>query len=517
MPQHIAHVTHHSPIDPHQRFGDSSLGGKGRYRLTPNGGRRSPLLRAFNAVQRKATRVANALAFGLRARPQAREALRQCSHRVGDVFRVLSRPDRQSPGAIDECVNACIEASQTLAAMPGAAGTSAYGYVKARMGVHLNAMSLERLCVLKAGLANALDDSLDLGNDIADFLNDLSDAVNQQLEARGKQAVHHLLKAMAHPYAGMQAPGVLQTCARQFDTVMATLPQNWPGKTSLVEAMHDSLPEMSEQQLSALCARLRPIATSSALPAPAVPPSQQSLVTQASRLLHEVFYPEIPVWLAPADTQVAADSIQAIADRELAAMAVQETPLHTLSSERIPTRIGFQFVRDLRSAHYFVELENGQRQLLLDPQALASQGTPEYVRQMEEASATLLNLTGGDEEWLYHVSRFAHQGLVAFSQWALSSDDSPVKLDGHQGTLVKGEGSHELCGYRLRREGDRIVIRAEYTMIKPEYLQTDPDMIELDPERSGARFCIEVAVGRDGTIERRGPVTSTSLVQRKGG
>lgn len=517
MPLHVSNVAHYAPIDPHQHFGDSPLGGN-RYRRTPSGKRRSPVLRAFSFVQRKGIRVANALACGPRAKPQAREALRKCSHRVGDIFRLLSHPDKQSPKAVDECVNACIEASQAVAALPGAAGTSPYGYVKARMRVHLDAMNLTQLSMLKAGLDKAKDDSLDLGDDIADFLDTLTNEVNQQFEARAKQAVQRLLQAIAHPHAEMRAPNVLQACARHFDTAMAALPKDWPGKTDLTEALHDSLPEMPAKELSALCARLRPLVTSSAPQVAEGPRSQQSLVTEASKLLHEIFYPEMPVWLASAETQVAADSIQAIVDTELVAMDAQQTPLHTLVSPDIPTRMSSQFVRDLRSAHYFVELPNGQRQLVLDPKTVASQGTPEYLRQMEDASATLLALTGGDEEWLYHVSRFAQQGLLSFSQRALASDDSPTTLDGQQGTLVKGHGSHELCSYRLRRDGDRIVIRAEYTMIEPEYLQerTESNMIELDPKRSGARFCVEVAVGRDGTIERIAPVTSASLVQRKG-
>lgn len=514
MPIHAA--TRTSTPDPYKQFGDSPLGGKGRYCVTPNGKRRSVVLRAWNAVKRQGEHVANVLApSGTRAKPQFREALRICSHQVGNVFRVVSQPGLPSQDAVDQCINACIKASQSVAALPGAGATTAQAVIKARLEVHLNAMNMQQLLALKTGLDKVMANAVEGGDDIANFLSTLANAVHQQLKARATQAAQHLLKAMTHPNARMREPQVLQVCVDRFEAAMAALPPD--RRKSLIEVLEERLPEMSTRSLGTLCHRLQPGIDSSIRPDTQVAPSGADLLPLARALIQGVFTAETPFWLALGTPVQAQQAVQAIARQELQDQAAQEVQLHALTSQKIPVKMSHQFVRELRSAEFRVARADGQPDRLLDPKTLASQGTGEYLEQMEQACAKLLALTGGDQNWLYHVSRFCHQGLVSFASKALASEHSPVSLDGLRGPLLKGEGSHELTSYQLRREGEKIVIRAEYTITQPEYLMDaeSANPHELNPERSGARFAIEVDVDREGSIELRAPVTVVSALRRK--
>lgn len=251
-----------------------------------------------------------------------------------------------------------------------------------------------------------------------------------------------------------------------------------------------------------------------------IPPSQAELFAQAQQIASSLFKLNIPFALVGRTPQVAGRQIQAIARQELDDQSAQPEQLHALSSTpdvRIPARMTHQFVRELRSADFAVEFEEGVRQPLLNTATLASQGTPEYLQQMAQASTKLLALVDGDEEWLYQVSRFCHQGLLSVSQKAQQPERSPFELNGVRGQVVKGAEGQELSAYTLRREGDRILVRGEYTITKPEYL-IDPlsgDTVELDPELSGARFSIEIAVSRDGTVEIVSPVTVASALHAK--
>ena len=64
-----------------------------------------------------------------------------------------------------------------------------------------------------------------------------------------------------------------------------------------------------------------------------------------------------------------------------------------------------------------------------------------------------------------------------------------------------------------------MVIRAEYTVGEAQaiYNHATATWTELDPERSGARFRLEVAVGRDGTVELVAQATLVCELHPKNG
>lgn len=234
-----------SARDPLERFKDSPFGRK-RYRTIPGTEKqRSTLRRLQLSLQRAGTRIANVLApKGTRMEPKFREALRDCSHRVGDLIGILSRPAPQDPDTIDQCVNACIEASVMLADLPGAADISAQAYLKARLAVHCHAMSVKQLIALQQGLNHAMTSA---AVNIEEFLTMAVEAVNEQLGQCATLATQHLLKALAHSKADLRTPDVLRACMHRLDSALAAMP---PGRGPRMSRVLD--PELSKLSLEQL-------------------------------------------------------------------------------------------------------------------------------------------------------------------------------------------------------------------------------------------------------------------------
>lgn len=237
-----------SARDPLERFKDSPLGRK-RYRTIPGTEKqRSTLRRLQLSFKRAGTRMANALApKGTRMEPKFREALRDCSHRMGDLMGILSQPYRRSSYTIDQCVDACIQASEWLALLPGNTDTSAQDFVQARTKVHLEAMSLPQLIELRRGLDSEIGDTQ---GQIETFLTTLSNAVDKQLEQCAALAVQQLLKALTHRDASLRTPEVWRACMRRFDDAIAALPPQRRPMMSAVLARE--LSNLSTPQLKQL-------------------------------------------------------------------------------------------------------------------------------------------------------------------------------------------------------------------------------------------------------------------------
>lgn len=147
---------HTIPLD--TRFHDAPMGGTGRYRIRPGGARRSPLSRAVASFSRKLSRLANAIAPGqTRAEPRLREALRRCSHRVGDLVGELARAGR--PGTQARDLQARLRdaqaAADALARLLDAPGTppdiTRESIIGQRLSVHLSALGLDQLVALAHG------------------------------------------------------------------------------------------------------------------------------------------------------------------------------------------------------------------------------------------------------------------------------------------------------------------------------------------------------------------------------
>jgi len=140
------------------RFFDAPLGGAGRYRSRPGGARRSPISRALASFSRKLSRLANAVAPGqLRAQPRLRAALRDCSHRMGDLVGEVVRAAHHDPElrALGTHLQNLYTAADRLATLLDAPGTAHHdtreSIVGQRLAVHLRALGLDHLVALALG------------------------------------------------------------------------------------------------------------------------------------------------------------------------------------------------------------------------------------------------------------------------------------------------------------------------------------------------------------------------------
>lgn len=249
MPNKIAPAPHNAVVDPHKRFGDSALGGKERYRTLTSGTPRPSLRQLQLFLQRTGTRAANALApKGVRTEPRFRAGLQHCSHKVGNVIGLLSQPPGDmDPDTIDRCANACIEACEFLAALPGAAGTSADDLLKARLSVHCQALGLKQLIAFKKGIDQAMPAA---DGNIKALLSFATEAVDEQLEQYATLAAQQLLKSLAHPDAELRTPEVWRACMRRFDSALAAMPPERRPRMSRV--LEPELRKLSLEQLKRL-------------------------------------------------------------------------------------------------------------------------------------------------------------------------------------------------------------------------------------------------------------------------
>lgn len=209
---------HTIPLD--TRFHDAPMGGTGRYRIRPGGARRSPLSRAAASFSRKLSRLANAIAPGqTRAQPRLREALRHCSHRVGDLVGELARAGR--PGTAERDLQARLRdaqaAADALARLLDAPGTphgvTRESIIGQRLAVHLGALGLDHLVALAHGAkafgssSLATDDNPSLQALPRRIDAEVSCQLDHRLGAALDAVIGHFLHQPVPPGGGGAGPG----------------------------------------------------------------------------------------------------------------------------------------------------------------------------------------------------------------------------------------------------------------------------------------------------------------------
>jgi hypothetical protein len=240
-------------------------------------------------------------------------------------------------------------------------------------------------------------------------------------------------------------------------------------------------------------------------PSAHAPKTPSELARTSRDVIRTLFHEDLPPWSLGKKAELAGQITHDACMQNLEAMKNTPAESHSLLGQDMG--VTEQFVRELVSVDYQIENASGHRQPLIDRAHLAGEKTPERTQQVAIAVNQLRELTDGDAQWLLHVSNMCHKGLVQYAIVAQLSPDSPIGLAGKTGQLMRGK---EMSTFTLRRApGDKIVVRAEYTVDAAEAIyhhQTD-SWTELDPGRSGARFSLEIALGRDGTVELVAPAT----------
>lgn len=106
-------------VDLHRHFGDAAVGKTQGRRLAvlPGGEKRSIPSRIGKAFVRQGARALNVLVpKGQRAEARVREALRDCSHRTGDLVGSLAASGSQTPDSkvLVQQLNACLQTAQRV-------------------------------------------------------------------------------------------------------------------------------------------------------------------------------------------------------------------------------------------------------------------------------------------------------------------------------------------------------------------------------------------------------------------
>jgi hypothetical protein len=178
-------------------FHDAPTGGGKRYQLKASGAPRSRLARIAQSAVRKAQRLFVAVAPGaVRAETRYRVALRDCSHRVGDLFGAIAITDVRRTGVdvLEGALSRCEQALAVMAALAGKTPSQARQILAARAELHLAAMASQELGILRQRLAAITEDAV--GSHAHPTYVQLANAVDQAIRDRQCSTVDHLLHTL---------------------------------------------------------------------------------------------------------------------------------------------------------------------------------------------------------------------------------------------------------------------------------------------------------------------------------
>lgn len=192
-------------VDLHHNFGDSAVGKTQGHRLAvmPGGEKRTTASRMAKAFTRQGARALNALApNGRRADAKVREALRDCSHRVGDLVGTLvaTKDKPLDENALTDQIIRCQRAARAVVECDSTLdGTSV---LQARLDVHLRQLQPGQLNAIKQGIDDAFDALAQSAHPAPQYMKELSDLRNaaiRELNRRTDAAACQLVNQFIEP------------------------------------------------------------------------------------------------------------------------------------------------------------------------------------------------------------------------------------------------------------------------------------------------------------------------------
>ncbi len=244
-------------VDLHRHFGDSAVGKTQGRRLAvlPGGEKRSIPSRIGKAFVRQGARALNVLVpKGQRAEAKVREALRDCSHRTGDLIGALAAS--KNPAAnlklLTQQIDACLRTAQQVVALNGTPDRDMWTVLLARADVHLRQLDSTQLVAFRQGLEQVIN--LVAPGELAMKLIPLRKAATSELNRRVDSAACQLVDQFTHPN---QRPDDATVGARLRDFVEAEQHCiNAVGASTANKAMTTHIRTLRLDQLQKLSERL---------------------------------------------------------------------------------------------------------------------------------------------------------------------------------------------------------------------------------------------------------------------
>ncbi len=458
--------------DLHRSYGDAALGkAQGRrFQTTKSGEPRTNTSRLVKSVARQAARLFNAVApGGRRAEPKFREAVRDCSHRTGDLLGVLAGQNTaiSMKSAVDRCVSSANVAA-TLANNEAVDGLEVF---KTRLEVHLKAVTVADLQTMQEAIPKVLV----LGSDKAGVVGEtLTQAIGQEFDRRlthaVKSLVDHLVSVRSDtPRRDHVAKQLAQLISFESDagiepdSMRATLEK-------VVFALKPHERDYLRQAIDKLTGGDTPVFAQTSLQGSALAAVRSAALTQEEIFSRELqLTTEKPFKPAPADANV---------DEAM--------------------------WKDLVRADYVIASDDGKNRFLLDRDNLPPAEEGQRADFISGKAQTLRGMTSTDSQW-QSLSKVVNQNLMAAFTTMQTRPDSPVKLGDAYGLLV---GDSQSSRYTMKKlDNGTIEVAVVFHQERASQLvnPNDGNTVRLNPETSSATYKVSLTIATDGSVSVASP------------
>lgn len=458
--------------DLRRSYGDAALGkAQGRrFQTTIGGEPRTNASRLVKSVARQAARLFNAVApGGRRAEPKLREAVRDCSHRTGDLLGVLAGKNTSitMKNAVERCVSSA-KVAATLANNEAVDGSEVF---KTRLEVHLQSVTVGDLRTMQ----KTIPDVLVLGGANAEVVSEtLSQAIGQEFDRRlthaAKSLVDHLVSV------GSDTP--------RRDHVTEKLAQ-------LISFESDAgiAPDSMRATLEKVVFALKP--------------HERDYLRQA---IDKLTGGDTPVF-AQASLQgsaLAAVRSAALTQEEIFSRELQLTAEKPFESASADANVHQAMWKDLVRADYVIAGEDGQNRLLLDRGNLPPAEEGQRADFISDKAQTLRAMTSTDSQW-ESLSKVVNQNLMAAFTTMQTRPDSPVKLGDAYGLLM---GDSQSSRYTIKKlDNGTIEVAVVFHQERASQLvnPNDGNAVRLNPATSSATYRVSLTIAIDGSVSVASP------------